>query len=63
MGTVKEEFELLKSKILAGKENETIHVVWHEAERRRKREKWKQQPPADSPSYKPRTGIWLSGRL
>jgi len=38
MATVKEEYELLKAKILAGKENETIHVVWHDQERKRKQE-------------------------
>lgn len=36
MATVREEFELLKAKIHAGKENEIVHVVWHEQERRRK---------------------------
>jgi hypothetical protein len=37
MATIKEEFELLKAKILAGKENETIHVVWTDQDRKRKR--------------------------
>lgn len=38
LATIKEEFELLKAKILAGKGNHVIHVVDHEAERKRKRE-------------------------
>jgi hypothetical protein len=37
MATIKEEFELLKAKILSGKENETIHVVWTDQDRKRKR--------------------------
>lgn len=37
MGTVKEEFELLKAKILAGKENEVVHVVWTDQDRKRKK--------------------------
>lgn len=36
MATVKEEFELLKAKILAGKENETVHVVWVDQDRKRR---------------------------
>jgi hypothetical protein len=37
MATIREEYELLKMKILAGKENETIHVVWTDQDRKRKR--------------------------
>lgn len=38
MGTLKEEFELLKIRINNGEGNKIIHVVDHEAERRRKTE-------------------------
>ena len=38
MSTIKDEFELLKAKIIAGKGQETIHVVYHEQEKKRKRE-------------------------
>jgi hypothetical protein len=38
MATVKEEFELLKAKILAGKSHEQIHIIYHDKERKRKLE-------------------------
>ena len=38
IATLKEEFELLKAKINAGKGNEVCHVVFHSAELKRKRE-------------------------
>ena len=37
MSTLKDEFELLKAKINAGKGNEICHVVYHSAELKRKK--------------------------
>ena len=36
MATIKEEFDLLKLKIANGKGGETIHIVYHEQERKRR---------------------------
>lgn len=55
MATVKEEFELLKTKILAGKGGEKIHVVWHEAERQRRRENKKQSTRFAMETYSPQS--------
>lgn len=38
MGTVLEEINALKLKVLAGKENEMVHVVYVDQDRKRKRE-------------------------
>lgn len=37
MATIKEEFETLKAKILAGKESETVHVVYVDQERKHRK--------------------------
>lgn len=38
MATILEEFNELKLKIAAGRGNETVHIVWTDQERQRKRE-------------------------
>jgi hypothetical protein len=55
MASVKEEFELLKAKILAGKGGETIHVVWQDQVRRQRRENPKKTTMVRFESYDPKT--------
>ena len=63
MATVKEEFELLKAKILAGKGAETIHVVWHEQERKRRRENPEKSTRVIINTHSPEAYVEIRGEI